>query len=64
MGTGGGGLLNFGFGRDVPLENLKSTDGYTNIPRNFDPSIYLNPNFSAKLWSDLQNFTKISPKFD
>jgi hypothetical protein len=39
------GVLNFDFGRDVPLENLKSTHEYTNFLENLTHRYTKTPTF-------------------
>ena len=51
-------MLEFGFGRDVPLQNLK-VHSYTKFSRKSDPFIYLSAQFWAKSYSKSPNFSKM-----
>jgi hypothetical protein len=53
------GVLNFDFGRDVPLENLKSTHEYTNFLENLTHRYTKTPTFSKNVGI----FLKFSRKF-
>ena len=53
------GVLKFGFGRHVPLQNLKVDPYKYQFARKSDPFIYQSTQFGAKFWAKSPNISKI-----
>ena len=52
-------VLKFGFGRDMPLQNLKADPYKYQFSRKSDPLIYQLAQFLAQFWAKSPDFSKI-----